>query len=40
VLIALVGLAQEGEDVTLDGVDERRKSMSFLRRLRRASADE
>ena len=27
VLLALVGLAQEGEDVTLDGVDERRKSM-------------
>jgi sorting nexin-8 len=29
VLIALVGLAQEGEEVTLDGVDERRKSMCF-----------
>jgi sorting nexin-8 len=28
VLLALVGLAQESEDVTLDGVDERRKSMS------------
>ena len=28
VLVALVGLAQEGEDVTLDGVDERRKSLS------------
>lgn len=26
VLLALVGLAQEGEDVTLDGVDERRRS--------------
>lgn len=26
VLLALVGLAQEGEDVTLDSVDERRKS--------------
>jgi sorting nexin-8 len=29
VLVALVGLAQEGEDITLDGVDERRKSMCF-----------
>lgn len=26
VLMALVGLAQEGEDVSLDGVDERRRS--------------
>lgn len=26
VLLALVGLAQEGEDITLDGVDERRRS--------------
>ena len=26
VLMALLGLAQEGEDATLDGVDERRKS--------------
>jgi sorting nexin-8 len=26
VLLALIGLAQEGDDVTLDGVDERRKS--------------
>ena len=26
VLMALVGLAQEGDDVTLDGVDERKKS--------------
>jgi sorting nexin-8 len=26
VLIALIGLAQEGEELTLDGVDERRKS--------------
>jgi sorting nexin-8 len=26
VLFALIGLAQEGEDITLDGVDERRKS--------------
>ena len=28
VLLALIGLAQEGEDVTLDSVDERKKSMS------------
>lgn len=27
VLLALIGLAQEGDEVTLDGVDERRKSM-------------
>lgn len=27
VLLALVGLAQEGEDITLDSVDERRNSM-------------
>ena len=27
VLLALVGLGQEGEDITLDGVDERRKRM-------------
>lgn len=26
VLLALIGLAQENEDITLDGVDERRKS--------------
>jgi sorting nexin-8 len=26
VLLALIGLAQEGEEVTLDGVDERRRS--------------
>ena len=26
VLLALIGLGQEGEDITLDGVDERRKS--------------
>ena len=26
VLLALIGLAQEGEEATLDGVDERRKS--------------
>jgi len=26
VLFALIGLAQEGEDVTLDGVDERKRS--------------
>jgi sorting nexin-8 len=30
VLLALIGLAQENEDVTLDGVDERRKSTSIL----------
>lgn len=29
VLLALIGLAQEGEDVTLDGVDDRRQSMLF-----------
>jgi len=28
VLFALLGLAQEGDDVTLDGVDERKKSES------------
>jgi len=28
VLLALIGLGQEGEDVTLDGVDERRRSKS------------
>ena len=28
VLLALIGLAQEGEEATLDGVDERRKSES------------
>jgi sorting nexin-8 len=27
VLLALIGLGQEGEDITLDGVDERRRSM-------------
>ena len=27
VLLALIGLAQEGEEASLDGVDERRKSM-------------
>ncbi len=27
VLMALIGLGQEGEDITLDGVDERRRSM-------------
>lgn len=32
VLLALIGLAQEGEDVTLDGVDERRKSKSLQSR--------
>lgn len=30
VLMALVGLAQEGEELTLDGVDERRRSMLSL----------
>jgi sorting nexin-8 len=29
VLLALIGLAQEGEDITLDGVDERRRSQYF-----------
>lgn len=29
VLLALVGLAQEGEVISLDGVDERRRSTSF-----------
>ena len=33
VLVALLGLAQEGEDITLDTVDERRKSMSPCYRL-------
>jgi len=28
VVLALIGLAQEGEDVSLDGVDERKRSMS------------
>ncbi len=31
VFLALLGLAQEGEDATLDGVDERRKSESGRR---------
>lgn len=30
VLLALVGLAQEHEDITLDSVDERRRSQCFL----------
>jgi sorting nexin-8 len=30
VLLALVGLAQEGDEVGLDGVDERRRSMLFF----------
>jgi sorting nexin-8 len=30
VLLALVGLAQEHEDITLDGVDERRRSQCFF----------
>jgi sorting nexin-8 len=29
VLLALIGLGQEGEDATLDGVDERRRSKLF-----------
>ncbi len=29
VLLALIGLGQEGEDITLDGVDERRRSESI-----------
>ena len=29
VLLALIGLAQEGEDITLDSVDERRKGVSW-----------
>lgn len=30
VLLALIGLAQENEDVTLDGIDERRRSKYLL----------
>lgn len=30
VLLALIGLAQEGEELSLDAVDERRRSMSAL----------
>lgn len=30
VLLALIGLGQEGDEITLDGVDERRKSMRPL----------
>lgn len=30
VLLALIGLAQEGDTISLDGVDERRKSKPFL----------
>jgi sorting nexin-8 len=30
VLLALIGLAQEHEDITLDGVDERRRSQCFF----------
>lgn len=29
VLIALIGLAQEGDDITLDSVDERRRSIEY-----------
>ena len=32
VLMALIGLAQEGEEATLDGVDERRKSKTWSMR--------
>lgn len=32
VLLALIGLGQEGEDVSLDGVDERRRSRSVALR--------
>lgn len=32
VLLALIGLAQEQEDITLDGVDERRRSQCFFYR--------
>ena len=38
VLLALVGLAQEGEDISLDGVDERRKS-KWLFEARHMSSD-
>ena len=31
VLLALIGLAQEGEDITFDAVDERRNSMFGVR---------
>jgi sorting nexin-8 len=31
VLLALIGLGQEGEDITLDGVDERRRSKLSLK---------
>jgi sorting nexin-8 len=30
VLLALIGLGQEGDDITLDGVDERRRSTSSI----------
>jgi sorting nexin-8 len=30
VLLALIGLAQEREDISLDGVDERRRSQCFI----------
>lgn len=32
VLLALIGLGQEGEDITLDGVDERRRREEFISR--------
>jgi sorting nexin-8 len=31
VLLALIGLGQEGDDITLDGVDERRRSIALRR---------
>lgn len=46
VLLALIGLAQEGEDISLDGVDERRQRMLlpplrlFLWRLSSATVEE
>jgi sorting nexin-8 len=32
VVLALIGLAQEHEDITLDGVDERRRSQWFAQK--------
>ena len=37
VLLALIGLVQEGEDAGLDGVDERRRSMSCIPRSKRVT---
>lgn len=39
VLLALVGLSQEGEEISLDGVDERRRSMIILLKLMEEYAD-